>query len=344
MSESKNNKQTSQKRTLRKQSVSQRKIEANRRNSLRSTGPKTERGKRVVARNAIKHGLLAREVVICAGDGREASEEFQALLKDLVGHYGPIGPEEGLLVQTIATCWWRKARVIRAENGEIRDRLDTLALDRALQDIDKGNLEAILTASEFGIVGDEIRADHQVSSSERWAVLQKRQRDLRSRQSGLAYLRALLGSAKAQILEGYLSPEIRKQIAMAFGLWDPCFANSCILETYPETPPDKGIAPDCQDEEPAKKYADVIKLIDDRVRDLQIFQEWAIEREKMTLDAEKRKLSLPSTEAIDKLIRYERHLEVQLSRATDQLERLQRRRIGDAVPPPLTVNVGIRGR
>jgi len=71
-------------------------------------------------------GLLAREVVITAGDGQEISEEFHDLVQKLCADYQPVGVVEELLVQTIATCWWRKARVIRAENGEIRKRVDTL--------------------------------------------------------------------------------------------------------------------------------------------------------------------------------------------------------------------------
>ena len=58
--------------TAPKRPVSERKIQANRQNALRSTGPTTARGKRNVSRNAIKHGILAREVVITAGDGEES--------------------------------------------------------------------------------------------------------------------------------------------------------------------------------------------------------------------------------------------------------------------------------
>jgi hypothetical protein len=68
----------------RKRPVSERQIQANRRNALRSTGPKTARGKRAVSRNAIKHGLLAREVVITAGEGEESLKEFHELVASVI--------------------------------------------------------------------------------------------------------------------------------------------------------------------------------------------------------------------------------------------------------------------
>ena len=96
--------QPSPKNSARKRPISERRVQANRRNALRSTGPKTVRGKRTVARNAIKHGLLAREVVITAGDGEENLEEFHALITGLWEYYEPVGVIEDSLVQTIATC------------------------------------------------------------------------------------------------------------------------------------------------------------------------------------------------------------------------------------------------
>ena len=39
-------------------------IQANRRNCQKSTGPRTPKGKAIVSRNALKHGLLARHNVI----------------------------------------------------------------------------------------------------------------------------------------------------------------------------------------------------------------------------------------------------------------------------------------
>ena len=43
-------------------SVSVRKLAANRRNALKSTGPKTARGKVCSRRNALKHGFFVNQV------------------------------------------------------------------------------------------------------------------------------------------------------------------------------------------------------------------------------------------------------------------------------------------
>src|SRR5712692_7993548 len=81
----------SQQRFRVRKRTSPKKIEANRRNALRSTGPKSREGKMTVSRNAIKHGLLVKEVVITAGDGEENSDEFHGLLARLWEDYWPVG-------------------------------------------------------------------------------------------------------------------------------------------------------------------------------------------------------------------------------------------------------------
>ena len=93
--------------------TSKRKIEANRRNALRSTGPKTARGKAFVARNAIKHGILVADIM----NTESETNEFENLSKTL-SEYQPVGPMENLLVERIASCWWRLRRVQIAEDGE----------------------------------------------------------------------------------------------------------------------------------------------------------------------------------------------------------------------------------
>jgi hypothetical protein len=325
-----------------KRPASERRIQANRRNALRSTGPTTVRGKRNVSRNAIKHGLLAREVVITAGHGEESLEEFHNLAERLWERYEPLGVVEESLVQTIATCWWRKARVLRAENGEIRKRLDAVAVDRAFRNADKANL--VLSEMDLDVYRPENQADQQVSTRERWAAIQDDQRTLRGHHSGLAYLSALLKTAKFEMTrDGYLSEGTRPKIALAFGLSDSLFALTCLSALPPEGKIENQASEKVVDEHADERCADVVAFIDNRLEWVSTLGKYATERENLETDAEARSFTLPPPDATDKLLRYEAHLDRQLYRAMDQLERLQRQRRGEAVPPPLNINMG-RGR
>lgn len=131
-------------------SVSERKIEANRQNAQKGTGPKTARGKANSRRNAIKHGVLIGEVLITTGDGNENPKLFHDLVERFLEQYKPANVTEELLVQEIAACWWRKARVLRAENGETRKRLDCSSMDSYIQSSDRANPAILLT--EFPVL------------------------------------------------------------------------------------------------------------------------------------------------------------------------------------------------
>jgi len=73
---------------------------------------------------------------------------------------------------------------------------------------------------------------------------------------------------------------------------------------------------------PVRKRADIVALIDNQVETLSVFKGYALERENLASDAGARTFSLPPADATDKLLRYEAHLDRQLYRAMDQLERL----------------------
>jgi hypothetical protein len=108
--------------------ISERKREANRRNAQRSTGPTSPEGTQHSSRNALKHGLLAKEIVIDTGDGKENKKEFERLLMALVDELKPVGVLQEFLVQEIAACMWKKRRGYRFETGIIRDRADNVKL------------------------------------------------------------------------------------------------------------------------------------------------------------------------------------------------------------------------
>jgi hypothetical protein len=91
--------------------IAEKKIEANRRNAKKSSGPRTKLGKAVSRMNAMKHGLTAEQVIL---DG-ESAKQFKALRRDLFEALDPADAIEAELVQAIVMDQWRLRRHYRAE-------------------------------------------------------------------------------------------------------------------------------------------------------------------------------------------------------------------------------------
>jgi len=102
------------------QSISVKKLEANRRNAKKSTGPKTKLGKSWSRLNASKHGILSSALLIKEGQGAEDPAEFDALMNALEKDLVPVGALEVMLVEKIAVCFWRQKRSLRSEAGLVR--------------------------------------------------------------------------------------------------------------------------------------------------------------------------------------------------------------------------------
>lgn len=86
--------------------ATQKQIDANRRNAQKSTGPKTPEGKRVVAANALRHGLTAESVVIPGED----PQQFEQLRDALRAEHQPVGPTQEILFQQLVVAAWRLRR------------------------------------------------------------------------------------------------------------------------------------------------------------------------------------------------------------------------------------------
>ncbi|HUI78640.1 MAG TPA: hypothetical protein VLY24_12005 [Bryobacteraceae bacterium] len=88
-----------------------RQIEANRRNSERSTGPRTPEGKAVSRMNALKSGLDADSQFVTGED----SNEFAQLQHEYITRFQPLTPEERFQVDTLIRNEWILRRLFRAE-------------------------------------------------------------------------------------------------------------------------------------------------------------------------------------------------------------------------------------
>jgi hypothetical protein len=105
-----------------------RQIEANRRNALRSTGPKTDDGKRQSRRNALRHGLTAETVI----DGLEDSEDYRAFEAAVIADYDARTAVERELVLRLASLLWRLRRIISIETDLLKIHSDIVRERRAV--------------------------------------------------------------------------------------------------------------------------------------------------------------------------------------------------------------------
>ena len=86
--------------------ISEKQLEANRRNAQRSTGPRTAEGKKVAALNARRHNLTGQVTAMTDAD-RIMHDAFSA---SIVENLAPEGAMEIQLAQRIATDSWRLNR------------------------------------------------------------------------------------------------------------------------------------------------------------------------------------------------------------------------------------------
>jgi hypothetical protein len=86
-------------------------IDANRRNAVKSTGPRTPEGKAAVRLNSLRHGLRARTVVL-PGENRD---EFHQLCDDLEAEWQPRSRTEQFYLEQMAVSQWKLNRM---EAGE----------------------------------------------------------------------------------------------------------------------------------------------------------------------------------------------------------------------------------
>jgi hypothetical protein len=91
-------------------------LAANRLNALKSTGPRSEQGKRRSRQNALRHGLTA-ETLVAALESAADYQEFEA---SIAADYRPRSATESVLVLRLASLLWRLRRSTSIETGLFR--------------------------------------------------------------------------------------------------------------------------------------------------------------------------------------------------------------------------------
>ena len=96
--------------------ISKRKLEANRRNAQKSSGPTSAVGKARAAQNRISHGLCGKFYVLES----ESQDDYNDLLERFMKAENPIDDVERELVAKMARHTWMSERAVRLQNACFR--------------------------------------------------------------------------------------------------------------------------------------------------------------------------------------------------------------------------------
>jgi hypothetical protein len=134
-------------------------IEANRRNSLKSTGPKTDAGKRTARCNAVRHGLTAETVI----GALEDAEDYKGFEAAITADYDAQSAVERELVLRLASLLWRLRRATTIETGLFEIQADHLSNFRRTHQISPASREILYAL--FNANSDPQAASHRVANA-----------------------------------------------------------------------------------------------------------------------------------------------------------------------------------
>jgi len=293
----------------------------------RGTGPRTSVGKERSRRNALKHGIFSSVVLL-----RDESEaELNSILDGLREDYRPEGELEVSLVDKLASLMWRQRRLLAAENGEIRKNREFLEWDRRQELSRQAQSQAFETSFEYskceGIHSVEKGLIRHIDNPE---ILEECL-DL------LCVLRAGID------FDGLFEENHTKILNRLYGsirgmTFKPTLKYS--YEYFCEIAKCK-YAKENEDGEPTPEEckAAVVQEIESEIRRLYKYRRELRRREAKKTEIENLRQGVPDTQSFERLMRYEARLGQAFDRTLNQLERIQRMRKGQVVPPPFKVDI-----
>lgn len=282
----------------------------------KATGPRTRQGKQRASRNATKHGVFSKVIILDS----ESKVEFKELLAGLRETLQPEGALEDLLVEKLGTLAWRQRRLLLAESAEIRKKTEFVESDQRDQERETGerlwSMSALLGGR--GLMGNTHNGDVLERCLQLLAILRKRIEAVGFKPDQDApILRKLYGDRDVSRLrtDFYDKYETLLQVA----------------QTPEEELKRKGYP------SPSECRQIMLEKIDVEVRRIKRDQKPRLSVENTRTQLEIMSRNVPDGSALDRLLRYETSLERSFDRTLSQLERLQRMRLGQPVLPKLEV-------
>jgi hypothetical protein len=287
--------------------------------SRKATGPRTVQGKKRNKFNALKHGLLSKFVLL---EG-ESRAEYVSLLNGLSDYWQPQGKMESVEVENLAVLLWRKRRLLQAENAEISERMKFTGFDY----MERRRLEAWEDSRAAKVSGGLLKN-------------YTNPRVIREAKETFELIRFAVDEGKiwkclqlVTILYGvYQEKDLDQGLQGGTPHGFPTFLRAYAelaeeAEKQGNEPVDPGL----------KKL--ILAMIDAKIEHLEM-----VEKTLNVIDQEKMKYKslaavIPGQEESDHLLRYETHFSREIDRTLNRLERLQRIRKGQPLPPQVDVRI-----
>lgn len=298
---------------------------ANRKNSLKSTGPKTANGKAVSSRNALKHGVFTAAPILT---GIENREDWEKHLDGVLESLAPVGYLLELLAMRLAVLSWRQWRVVRYEA-----QVSTAALARVEADLDECDengsrkpLEpatarekarnaslVIETLEAISKLPVEKNLDRVSAAATLWALCE----ELPDGTEAISIPGIPDGAMEFNAFEQWTASLLRKAVegyAAAAQMTPESLLNKCIISAH------------------------------DKLNDAEEQERVLVEkgqRWKLLLERENRSRMLLEPDVLDKVTRYESNLERSFFRTLHEYQRIQASQSGAPVSPPAAIDVDL---
>ncbi len=329
------------------------KIEANRRNAALSTGPRTDAGKALVARNATTHGIFAHVPVIPG----ECPATWDAHRAGVVAALGPVGLLELALAERAALVLWRLQRLARYEAEAVTATMDAVEVPPLPEPEDP-------FPPAFPTPKRKTREEQLWDTREE---LRKGRRELAQivpardffdteteRAAGalpFAAVETLFETAlgRVHVADGsrgnpphYDTKRFLKRLEVTSATaravdWTPDLIRRG-LTVY------AGFAREPVDEFIEGVRIDIVERAEELARAVRRLERDEAALVRLLEDGATRARAahlLPANGGEERIAKYERHLHTLLTSTLHELERLQARRGGEAIPPPLVADVNL---
>jgi hypothetical protein len=285
----------------------------------KATGPRTLAGKEISKRNSLKHGIFSKVALL----QNESRPEFDSLLSGLRNDFQSKGTLEEILVEKLATLFWRYRRLMIAETAEIQKETAFLEWENAEQQ----DMDTMETS----------HVDPQDSDSEVVPLIRK----IANPEISEVCLKILNELKNEFESHGFNSESNRELLTKLYGTRDWLTEN--LFDAYIKW---RDTAECSEEEREQNGYASVQECKSSFLSELEEEITWLdrYKKGKASINAERIELeslrrSVPDGPQLDRLLKYEASINREIDRTLTQLERLQRMRLGQPVSSPIKLDI-----